>query len=138
MNDFLLSTEPLLVTQAQQLLNDATCGGQVIFVGTVRNHTKGKAVAGLHFEAYEAMVLLELEKIAEEITAKWPVTNVVLHHRLGYCAVGHIPVIAAVGAAHRQEAFEACAYLMDRLKQTVPIWKKELFEDGEEWVTPNP
>ncbi len=138
MNHFLLSNDNLLVENAQQLLHDVTCGGQVLFVGTVRNHSKGKAVAGLHFEAYDAMVYAELEKIAQEIMSKWPINTIVLHHRLGHCAVADIPVIAAVGAKHRQEAFEACAYLMDRLKQTVPIWKKEIFEDGQEWVTPTP
>lgn len=113
-------------------------GGIDIFIGTVRNATKGKVVVRLEFEAYERMAISEMTKIAEEILAKWPVHKVLIHHRTGILPVGEIPVIIAVSAAHRAAAFDACRYAIDTLKQTVPIWKKEVFEDGEQWVTPNP
>lgn len=138
MNHFLLSHEALKIEQVQNLLNNNATGGQVYFVGTVRNVSKGKKVVSLEFEAYESMVMRQLGKIADEIKSKWPVAEIVLHHRLGIVGVGEIPVIAAVSAAHRAEAFDACSHLMNQLKERVPIWKKELTADGEEWVTATP
>lgn len=114
------------------------CGGIDVFIGTVRNMTKGKTVVRLEFEAYEAMALKEMRKIAEEVLHKWPVQRILVHHRTGILKTGEIPVIIAVAAAHRDAAFEACRYTIDTLKQTVPIWKKEVFEDGEVWVAAHP
>ena len=133
-----LTCEPLQAEAIRQCISAPDCGGEVIFVGTVRNHSKGKAVVALEFEAYEPMAILELEKIVAEIKERWPIHTVALHHRLGRIGIGEIPVIAGVSSAHRKDAFEACAYLMDRLKQTVPIWKKEFCEDGEVWVSAFP
>lgn len=113
-------------------------GGIDVFIGTVRNATKGKAVLRLEFEAYERMALAEMEKIAAQALEKWPVQKLLIHHRTGVLAVGEVPVIIAVSAAHRDAAFEACRYVIDTLKQTVPIWKKEFFEDGEVWVAAHP
>lgn len=113
-------------------------GGIDVFIGTVRNATKGKAVLRLEFEAYERMALAEMEKIAAQAIEKWPVQKLLIHHRTGVLAVGEVPVIIAVSAAHRDAAFEACRYVIDTLKQTVPIWKKEIFEDGEVWVAAHP
>ncbi len=138
MNYFKLSSAKLSLQLEELLPVDASCGAQVLFVGTVRNYTKEKKVIALEFEAYEPMVYSELEKIATEIKIKWQINDILLHHRTGRCEVGEVPVIAAVTATHRTEAFEACAYLMNRLKQTVPIWKKEMFENGEQWVTQYP
>lgn len=114
------------------------CGGIDVFIGTVRNMTKGKTVVRLEFEAYEAMALKEMRKIAEEVLHKWPVKKILIHHRTGILQTGEIPVIIAIAAAHRDAAFEACRYTIDTLKQTVPIWKKEVFEDGEVWVAAHP
>lgn len=113
-------------------------GGIDVFIGTVRNVTKGKTVMRLEFEAYEKMALAEMEKIAAQALEKWPVQKLLIHHRTGVLAVGEVPVIIAVSAAHRDAAFEACRYVIDTLKQTVPIWKKEIFEDGEVWVAAHP
>ena len=113
-------------------------GGIDMFIGTVRNATKGKAVIRLEFEAYEKMALAEMEKIAEHAYSKWPIQNLLIYHRTGVLSVGEVPVIIAVSAAHRDAAFEACRYVIDTLKQTVPIWKKEIFEDGEIWVAAHP
>jgi molybdopterin synthase catalytic subunit len=104
----------------------------------VRNATKGKQVVRLEFEAYEKMAVSELNKIAEEVVKRWPVHKIVIHHRTGILEVGEVPVIIAVSAAHRAAAFDACRYTIDTLKQTVPIWKKEVFEDGEVWVAAHP
>jgi len=113
-------------------------GGIDIFIGAVRNQTKGKAVLQLEFEAYEPMALLEIEKILAQTAEKWPVQKALVHHRTGVLEVGEVPVIIAVSAAHRAAAFEACRYIIDTLKETVPIWKKEVFEDGEVWVAAHP
>lgn len=114
------------------------CGGIDVFIGTVRNATKGKAVLRLEFEAYDKMAINEMQKVANEAADKWPVQKVLIHHRTGILKVGEIPVIIAVAAAHRDAAFDACRYIIDTLKQTVPIWKKEIFEDGEVWVAAHP
>ena len=113
-------------------------GGIDVFIGTVRNATKGKAVLRLEFEAYEKMAIAEMKKIAAQAFDKWPVQKLLIHHRTGILAIGEVPVIIAVSAAHRDAAFEACRYVIDTLKQTVPIWKKEVFEDGEVWVAAHP
>ncbi len=113
-------------------------GGVDVFIGTVRNSTKGKPVIQLEFEAYEIMAISEMRKIAEDILTRWPVHKIAIHHRTGILQIGEIPVIIAVSAAHRNAAFDACRYAIDTLKQTVPIWKKEVFEDGEVWVAAHP
>ena len=113
-------------------------GGIDVFIGTVRNATKGKRVVRLEFEAYETMARKELQKIADEIVAKWPVHRLLIHHRTGILNIGEVPVVIVVSAAHRAAAFDACRYAIDTLKETVPIWKKEVFEDGEVWVAAHP
>lgn len=136
--NILLTGEPLNIQACADWVMTPESGGIDMFIGTVRNATKGKAVVRLEFEAYERMATSEMSKIASDILAKWPVHKVLIHHRTGVLPVGEIPVIIAVSAAHRAAAFDACRYAIDTLKQTVPIWKKEIFEDGEQWVTPTP
>lgn len=109
-----------------------------MFIGTVRNNTKGKKVVRLEFEAYDSMALSEMKKIADLATSKWPLHEVLICHRTGILQVGEVPVVIAVAAAHRDAAFEACRFIIDTLKQTVPIWKKEFFEDGAVWVAAHP
>jgi molybdopterin synthase catalytic subunit len=135
---FLLLQQPLDAGAVSAELSHDSTGAQVIFIGTVRDQSKGKRVVALDFESYEPLAIKELERIAAEMATKWPLKSVVLHHALGKRWVGEVPVIAGVSAPHRKEAFEACEYLMNRLKETVPIWKKEIVEDGEEWVSATP
>ena len=129
---------PLNVTDCVDWIMSPQAGGIDIFIGTVRDATKGKKVMRLEFEAYKNMALKEMEKIAQQAYSKWPVQKILVHHRTGVLQVGEIPVIIAVAAAHRDAAFDACRYIIDTLKQTVPIWKKEIFEDGEVWVAAHP
>ncbi|MEN9348141.1 MAG: molybdenum cofactor biosynthesis protein MoaE [Flavobacteriales bacterium] len=133
-----LSSDPLEMNLAHLFVTSPECGANVIFDGVVRNSKKGVQVTHLDFEAYEPMALAELEKIAHEIADQWPIQAVFVHHRTGIVYPGQSAVIAAVSSPHRKDAFEACAFLLDRLKQTVPIWKKEYTADGAEWVTPTP
>jgi len=136
--DIQISAMTLDVQQCIDWVMSPECGGIDVFIGTVRNATQGKPVLRLEFEAYEKMALSEFKKIAQQTFEKWPVQKVAIHHRVGVLQIGEIPVIIAVAAAHRDAAFEACRYIIDTLKQTVPIWKKEIFEDGEVWVAAHP
>ena len=129
---------PLNVHSAIDWVMSPESGGIDVFIGTVRNTTKGKSVIRLEFEAYEPMAIAEMGKIAQQVSEKWPVHKILIHHRTGVLEVGEIPVIIAVSAAHRAAAFDACRFIIDTLKQTVPIWKKEIFEDGEIWVAAHP
>ncbi len=132
---------------SEKLLNEQACldfvktddsGGIVTFVGTVRNHTKGKRVLRLDFEAYEPMAVSEMQKIAERAVEMFSLKKIAIYHRTGSLQIGEIPVIIAASAAHRGAAFDACEFAIDTLKDTVPIWKKEIFEDGEVWVSATP
>lgn len=134
----LLSAETLNTQACIDWIMSPESGGIDVFIGTVRNATKGKVVLKLDFEAYEPMAVSEMKKISRQAFEQWPVQKVLIHHRTGTLQVGEIPVIIAVSAAHRDAAFEACRYIIDTLKQTVPIWKKEAFEDGEVWVAAHP
>lgn len=134
----LLLHNPLCVQSAIDWIMSPESGGIDVFIGTVRNATKGKKVIRLEFETYEVMAILEMDKIATLTFEKWPVQKVLIHHRTGILEVGQIPVIIAVSAAHRDAAFDACRFIIDTLKQTVPIWKKEVYEDGEVWVAAHP
>ena len=109
-------------------------GAVVTFLGTTRRTSHGKIVLYLEYEAYEAMVLKELEHITLEVTSKWGIKDIAIAHRMGRLEIEDISLVVAVASPHRKEGFKACHYIVDRIKETVPIWKKEVFEDGEAWV----
>jgi molybdopterin synthase catalytic subunit len=113
-------------------------GGSVVFIGTVRNKTAGREVIRLEFEAYAPMAIAEMHKIAVSAMEKWQALAIAVHHRVGILDIGEIPVIIAVSTPHREAAFQACKYCIDTLKETVPIWKKEIFNDGSSWVAAHP
>ena len=133
-----LSAETLNIQACIDWIMSPESGGIDVFIGTVRNATKGKTVLKLDFEAYEPMAISEMQKIAGQAFDKWLVQKILIHHRTGELQVGEVPVVIAVSAAHRDAAFDACRYIIDTLKQTVPIWKKEAFEDGDVWVAAHP
>ena len=122
----------------QNLYSQPQDGGAVAFTGTVRNTSSDREVLHLDFEAYEPMAVHTLEQLREKTIRRVGVRYVVIHHRLGRVLPGHAAVVVVVFSAHRKEAFEACAYVMERLKKEVPIWKKEAFVDGEVWVSTHP
>jgi len=109
-------------------------GGIDIFLGTTRNHSKGKKVIRLEYEAYTPMALKLMSEIEIEIRKRWNIHKISMIHRIGVVPVMEASVAIAVSAVHRKEAFEACRFAIDELKKKVPIWKKEIFEDGEVWV----
>ncbi|MFI5134909.1 MAG: molybdenum cofactor biosynthesis protein MoaE [Chitinophagales bacterium] len=133
-----ITDQPLNIQSCIEWARDPQCGGIDVFIGTVRASTKQKKVVRLEFEAYEKMALNEMNRIAEEVFKKYSVQKILIHHRVGILQIGDVPVVIVVAAAHRDVAFDACRYAIDTLKQTVPIWKKEVFEDGEEWVAAHP
>ncbi len=109
-------------------------GGIVTFEGVVRNHARGKQIRYLEYDAYPEMAEEQFARIAAEVEQRWGPARVAIWHRIGRLEIGEASVIIVVATAHRAEAFEACRYAIDTLKTTVPIWKKEVAEDGEEWV----
>ncbi|MBI2935989.1 MAG: molybdenum cofactor biosynthesis protein MoaE [Chloroflexi bacterium] len=130
----LLTPSPLdhegLTSSVQRPAN----GAVVTFLGTTRDQTEGRQVRYLEYEAYDAMAQQELTRIQEEMKLRWGITDVVIAHRLGRLEIGEISLVVAVAAPHREEAFAACQYAVDRIKETVPIWKKEHFVGGEAWI----
>ena len=112
----------------------ASDGAYVLFEGVVRNHHEGKAVESIFYDAYRPMAEKEIEKIVREVEADFPATAVAIVHRLGLLVVGDSSIAIVAASPHRAEAFSACRRLIDRIKETVPIWKKERGPNGEEWV----
>ncbi len=113
------------------------CGGVVLFLGTVRDLTDGKTTVALDYEAYAGMAEKKMAEIEADTRRRWPVGEMAMIHRLGHLEVGEVSVAVAVSCPHRSQAFEACRHAIDRLKELVPIWKKENWADGSsEWVHP--
>lgn len=129
-----LSSEPLSLDRCVAAASASGAGGLVTFVGKVRDFSEGKRIRYLEYEAYQEMAMPKLEQVASETRAQWPVHGIAIQHRLGTLQIGDDAVIIAVSCPHRAEAFEACLYAIDRLKEIVPIWKKEHAEDGAVWV----
>jgi molybdopterin synthase catalytic subunit len=130
--------EPIHGHDVKVKLQNPEDGAAVLFDGVVRNHTRGRRTLYLDYEAYESMALSEMEKLAQAALERFKVRDVCLVHRLGRLEIGESSVLIGVASAHRAAAFEACRWLIDTLKKTVPIWKKEYFEDGAVWADGEP
>jgi len=130
--------EDIDTAQVYHDLSDAGSGGICVFVGTVRDTTENEAVVSLEFETYKAMALKEMEKIAIAATEKWQLNKVVMRHAVGIKKVEEPVVVVGASSAHRDACFEACRYLIDTLKERVPIWKKEVFSNKSVWVSAHP
>jgi molybdopterin synthase catalytic subunit len=130
-----VTTEPLSADVLADAVTVPEAGGVVVFLGVVRNINAGRSVVALEYEAHVPMAEAKLKEIGEAVYRRWPgVKQVAMAHRIGRLRIGEASVVLAVSAAHRHDAFEACHFAIDRLKETVPIWKKEIFEDGAVWV----
>lgn len=132
--DAQLSTEPLSVDEVLREVQGEGQGGAVVFIGTVRDTDQGRAVRCLQYEAYEAMALRVLRRIIAECEQVAPGVRVAVRHRYGELRIGEAAVVVAAAAPHRAEAFAAARHCIERLKEDVPIWKREIFVDGAEWV----
>lgn len=134
--------EPLIQLTRNPLDRDALiaavshpgAGGIVVFEGVVRDNARGKQVRYLEYDAYEEMAIAQIRTIIQEAQQRWGVDHVAVAHRFGRLEIGEASVIIVVASPHRAEAFDACRYIIDTLKTTVPIWKKEVATNGEEWV----
>lgn len=119
-------------------VRNPACGAIASFTGTVRNATQGEKVRALSFESYKSMALKEFQKILAAANEKWPIERVAVVHRLGKLTLEETAVYIAVATPHRKAAFQACEFIIDTLKETVPIWKKEFLESGAVWVSAHP
>lgn len=132
---FEITREPIDKLSLEKRLLTGAAGAVVTFDGVVRDNTKGRSVLTLQYEAYEPMAVKEMQRVGEEIHVQWPeVETIGIVHRFGELKISESSIVIVVTSPHRRVAFEACRYAIDRVKQTVPIWKKEIFEDGEAWV----
>lgn len=135
---YLLDHAPLSPERALASVAHPGAGGVVTFIGNVRDHSRGHAIDHLEYEAYAPMALRVMQQIGAAIEAETPGARVAIHHRLGVLQIGEAAVIVAASAAHRAEAFSACRAAIERLKQDVPIWKREVAVDGTTWVVQGP
>ena len=131
---FEVTTEPLDPRRAEQAVAHPGAGALCTFTGVVRDNSRGRSVTHLEYEAFEAMAVAEMRKIADEIAERWPKARVAMAHRTGRLDIGEASVVVATSAPHRAEAIAACKWGIDRLKESVPIWKKEHAADGTFWI----
>jgi molybdopterin synthase catalytic subunit/molybdopterin converting factor small subunit len=131
---FLLSEEPLALQAAVEEVADERAGAIASFVGTTRIDSRGRTVEYLEYEAYPGMAEEVMERIAQDLRSKYDLCEVAIHHRIGRVGIGETSVVIAVSAPHRQDALAACREAIDTLKETVPLWKKEVYGGGEEWI----
>ena len=136
MQPFAITTDPLDVNAAVALVsgNDGRSGGIAAFVGVVRGDNLGRKVLRLEYEAYAPLAVTSFRRIAEEASAEWPSVAVAIHHRVGTLEIGEASIVIAAASPHRAEAFAACRYAIERVKQISPIWKRECFEGGDVWL----
>lgn len=132
--NFELSKKPIDIQSVIDKVVSRNAGAVTTFIGTVREMTKGKKTLFLIYDAYEAMAVKKLEQIGAEISERWPDANTAITHRMGKLEITDIAVVIAVSTPHRNDAYEANRYAIERIKEIVPIWKKEHWEDGEKWI----
>jgi len=129
-----ITEKPIDVNKLLDDVGDSSSGASVLFTGTVRDHNKQDKVSKLHYEAYQEMAEKILQEIENEIHAKWKINKFIAIHRTGTLKVGEVSVAVAVSSEHRKEAFEACKFGIDSIKEKAPIWKKEFAGSGAEWL----
>ena len=129
-----ITSEPLNPEEVTAQVRRDSNGAVITFLGTTRDFSEGRNVEYLEYEAYQPMAENMLQQIAEELREKWDIDDFAVAHRVGRVDIGEISLVVALASPHRQQAFEAGQYIVDRIKQIVPIWKKEFFEGGEVWV----
>jgi MoaE-MoaD fusion protein len=131
---FRVQSEPLDLGALVAEVSDPGAGAIATFIGTTRDHSRGRDVVHLEYDAYPEMAESEMARIADDVASRHDVTHIAIAHRTGHVPIGEASVMIAVSAPHRGPALEACREAIDTLKQTVPVWKKEVFEGGEEWI----
>jgi molybdopterin synthase catalytic subunit len=131
---FAITHEPLDSAALVAAVRRDESGAIALFYGVVRNENLGRAVLYLEYDAYPEMALKKMREVADEVRSRHPITDIGALHRIGRLEIGETSLLVAVSSGHRKEAFEACHYAVDRIKQIVPIWKKEVWDDGSSWI----
>jgi molybdopterin synthase catalytic subunit len=134
MQRYALTTDTLDAAAIAATVESPACGAVATFVGLVRDHNAGRRVAWLDYEAYPALAVKTFERIGSEAAARWPDVALAIHHRSGRTAIGEASVVIAAASPHRADAFAACRYAIERVKQIAPVWKHEHFEGGDVWI----
>ena len=129
-----ISDKPIDIQACIDAVQSERAGAIDVFIGTVRNHNNAKEVVRLEFETYDVMAVKKMEELASQAYNRWDIEKIVMIHRKGMLQIGDVAVVIAVSTPHRVASFEACQWLIDTLKTVVPIWKKEIYESGEEWL----
>jgi len=129
-----ITEKPIDVDKLLDYVSDQSSGASVLFTGTIRDHNEQDKVSKLHYEAYQEMAEKILQEIENEVHAKWKINKFIAIHRTGTLKVGEVSVAVAVSSGHRKEAFEACKFAIDSIKEKAPIWKKEFSKSGTEWL----
>ena len=135
---FEVTSQPLDPDRLRQHVRKDESGAVILFFGDVRNNSRGRQVLHLEYDAYPEMAEGMMRKLADEVMERWPLTDIAIQHRIGRLEIGETSLLIAVASPHRKEAFEACHHLVNRFKQVVPIWKKEVWEGGEVWIEGEP
>ena len=133
-NQVIITSNQILPETVTQNVRSKSNGAVITFLGTTRNETKGRKVLRLEYEAYEPMASQKISEIVTEVQEKFSVSDISVCHRIGTIDIGEISLVVSVSSPHRKDSFQACQYVVDRIKEIVPIWKKEIFMDGEKWV----
>ena len=131
---FAITSDPLDPAPLVAAVRRDDAGAIALFYGVVRNENLGRRVQYLEYDAYPEMAVKKMREVADEVRAKFPIAEIGVLHRIGRLEIGETSLLVAVSSGHRKEAFEACHYAVDRIKQIVPIWKKEVWEDDSEWI----
>jgi molybdopterin synthase catalytic subunit len=135
---FVVTRDVLDPSAAVAAVSRAEAGAVVLFYGVVRDNNLGRRVLYLEYDAYPPLAERTLAEIADEVRKRWSLTEIAIYHRIGHLEIGEMSLLVAVSAPHRAEAFEACHYCVDRVKQLVPVWKKEVWEGGASWIEGTP
>jgi len=131
---FKITPQKIVVESVIRKVQDVEAGALVVFIGNVRRTSRGRQVEYLEYEAYREMALKEFDRMGEDVKEKWKIKKLAIVHRTGKIKLGEASVVIAVSSPHRKEAYKASRYVIERLKQSVPIWKKEVWKGGERWI----
>jgi len=133
-----ITDKPIEAQKVIDTVANLRSGAINVFIGTVRDSSSKKNVLWLEYEAYETMAIAEIQRIIDAALLQWPIMGWVVSHRVGILKPGEVAVVIAISSPHRKESFSACQFIIDEVKAKVPIWKKEVFEGGEEWISATP
>lgn len=131
---YIITDQPIDIQAVINAAEAETAGAVNVFIGTVRNHSLGKEVVRLEYEAYDSMAIKKMKELVNMAAEQWPIQKASIAHRKGTLMIGDVAVVIAVSTPHRADSFAACQWIIDNLKQVVPIWKKEFYKDGAVWV----